>query len=173
MKKIVVRYGLIAGAIVGAGLLLSMLLFKMGALNMDNGAVFGYSIQLIAFTAIYFGIQKYRDDVNNGVLSFGKALSIGMLIALIAGLIYCVTWEIYYQATDQQFMNEYSELYLNKLKESGISETKLSEAMAEMETYKKLYQNPLIRFGFTMLEIIPMGLLISLVSAAMLRKRRQ
>jgi hypothetical protein len=172
MKKIVIRYGLIAGAIVGAGLLLSMLLFKTGFLNMDNGAVFGYTLQLIAFTAIYFGIRKFRDEINNGVVSYGKAVGIGMLIALIAGLIYCITWEIYYQATDQQFMNEYSELYLNKLKESGISETKLSEAVAEMETYKEMYQNPFIRFGFTLMEIIPMALLISLVSAAILKKRK-
>lgn len=173
MKQIVIRYGLIAGIIVGAGLLLSMFLFKTDILNMDYGAVFGYTTQLIAFTAIFFGIKKFRDEVAGGEVTFGKALGIGLLIALIAGLIYCLSWEIYFQATDQQFIQEYSKMYVEKLKAGGASMAEISTAQNEMAQFADMYRNPLIRFGFTLMEIIPMGLLVSLVSAFILKRKKQ
>jgi hypothetical protein len=173
MKQIALRYGIIAGIIVGTGLLLSMFLFKMEMLNMDYGAVFGYTTQLIAFSAIFFGVKKFRDQVNGGLVSFGKALGIGLLISLIAGLIYCITWEVYFQATDQQFIQEYSTMYLEKLKSSGSNESEISAAQQEMAQFADMYRNPLVRFGFTLMEIIPMGLLISLITALVLKKNQK
>ncbi len=172
MKNIVIRCGLIAGAIAGGGLLLAMLLFKLDLMSFDYGALFGYSVQVIAFTAIFFGIKKYRDEVNQGMVSFGKALGIGLLIALVAGIIYCATWEIYFQATDKAFMNEYSAIYLEKLKSSGATDAEYTAAVSELDMYKEMYQNGIIRFFLTLAEIIPMGLLISLVSAAILKKKQ-
>jgi hypothetical protein len=172
MKQIIIRYGLIAGSIVGAGLLISMLLFKLQILNMDYGAVFGYSMQLIAFTSIYFGIKKYRDEVGHGNIRFGKAFGLGLSIAFIAGIIYCVTWEIYFQATGQKFIAEYSEMYLEKMKERGVGEQEFTAAQAEMTQFAEMYRNPLVRFAFTLLEIIPLGVLVSLISALLLKRRQ-
>jgi uncharacterized membrane protein (DUF485 family) len=149
-----------------------MLLFKLKMLSLDYGALFGYTVQLIAFTAIFFGIKKYRDDVNNGSVTFGKALGIGLLIALIAGIIYCITWEIYFQATDQQFIHEYSAMYLEKLKSAGASDAEILAANAEMDMFRDMYRSTVTRFLLTLAEIFPTGLLISLISSAILRRKK-
>jgi hypothetical protein len=171
MRKIIITNGLIAGAIVSLMQLISIPLMRKGILNFDNGMWVGYASMLLALSTIFFGIKTFRDQYQEGIISFGKAFQIGILIALVAAVLYAISWEVYYDTIGGDFMEQYSRHYVDKLKSQGASDTALQAAQADMSRMSELYKNPVVRFGFTMLEISPVGIVITLVSAAILRKR--
>jgi Protein of unknown function (DUF4199) len=171
MRKIVLVYGGIAGAIVASMFVITMPLYKSGALNMDNGEVIGYTSMVIALSMIFFGIKSYRDQHLMGSISFWKAFQVGILIALIAGLIYAVSWEIYFNLYAPDFMQQYAATSLAKAKAKGLSVEEIQRLSDRMDQMIDLYRNPLWRFLFTLMEILPVGLAITLISAAILRKK--
>jgi hypothetical protein len=171
MRKIIITYGLIAGAIVSAMMLISQPLLKNGTINFDNGMIIGYASMVIAFTMIFVAIKNYRDHYQKGTISFWQAFKIGLLITLITSLMYAVTWEIYYNTAAPDFMERYTEHYLQKIKDEGGSQAEFELARTEMETLNSYYKILPIRFAMTLMEILPVGLIISLLSALLLRKR--
>ena len=130
---------------------------------MENGELVGYSTMIVALSLIFFGIKSYRDNHLQGSITFGKALKVGLLITLIASLIYAITWEVIYN-TMTDFVTQMGDKYFEKLKAEGSTQ-------AEIDEYKAIYENPFIRFAMTLMEIAPVGILISLLSAGLLRIR--
>lgn len=172
MKKIILIYGLIAGAIVGGMMMITMPLYQNGTLNFDNGELLGYSTMIIALSMVFFGVKSYRDNYANGKISFGKGFQVGILITLVACTIYALSWEVSYSSIGDEFMAKYTEHYLAELKEKGASDADLAAAKTQNEAFAEMYKNPLVRFAFTALvEMFPVGLIISLISAGILRKR--
>jgi hypothetical protein len=142
---------------------ITMPLYEKGILTMENGELVGYSTMIVALSLIFFGIKSYRDNHLEGSITFGKALKVGLLITLIASLIYAITWEII-SNTMQDFVTQMGDKYSEKLKAEGSTQ-------AEIDEYKAIYENPFIRFAMTLMEIAPVGILISLLSAGLLRIR--
>ena len=171
MKKIVLVYGIIAGVVAGGVLLASMPFYSNGSLDMSNGAVVGYTSMVIALSLIFFAIRSFRDKQNGGKISFGKALAIGLLITLIASIVYSLAWEVCYNTVAKDFMATYSEHALNELKASGATEEMINSSKVEMDAMTEMYKNPLVRFPMTMLELIPVGILISLICSLILKKK--
>ena len=171
MKRIVLIYGAIAGAIVGGMLLITMPMYEAGTLNMDNGEILGYSTMTIAFSVIFFAVKSYRDKELNGVISFGKAVQVGLLIYLVAAVIYALCWEISYSRIGDGFMEKMTEHYVARAKAEGASEAKIAETQAQMKSFSEMYKNPIIRFGWTLLEPSPVGVIITLISAFLLRRK--
>lgn len=169
MKKIILTYGLIAGAIVGILMAITMPLWKTGVITPDNGEYVGYTTMVIALSLVFFGMKAVRD--NQGSLSFGQGVKAGLLITLIAGIMYAIAWEICYNTIMSDFVSMYSQHYINGLKAKGESESEISEATQKMKDFAVLYANPFIRFGMTFAEILPVGILITLISAALLRRK--
>ncbi|HRI77967.1 MAG TPA: DUF4199 domain-containing protein [Cyclobacteriaceae bacterium] len=171
MKKIIFIYGLIAGAIIGGMLLITMPLYNSGTLKFDNGEILGYSTMTIAFITIFFGIKSYRDSELKGVISFGKAVQIGLLITLVAAVIYALCWEISYRQIGGTFTAKMAEHTMAKMRAEGATEEQLTEALAKWKSFGEMYKNPIIRFGITILEPSPVGIVLTLVSAALLRRK--
>jgi len=171
MKKIVIIYGLIAGTIVGGLMLATMPLWDTGALNFDNGHLVGYTTMVIALSMIFFGIKSFRDNHAAGNITFGKGVLIGVLITLIAGVMYALAWEISYSQMGDEFINKMTEHYFEEMKTDGATEAELMEAREDWVMYSEMYKNPVIRFAITITEILPVGLVITLLSAALLRKK--
>jgi hypothetical protein len=48
----------------------------------------------------------------------------------------------------------------------------LEAAAAQAADFARMYRNPLYRMAFTFIEIFPVGILVSLISAALLRNAR-
>ncbi len=169
MRKIVLTYGFISGLIV---MLLSyfILWMNMDMENMDTGMWIGYTIMVIALSIIFMAVKSFRDTNRNGQISFGKGFLIGLYITLIAGCLYATAWEIYYRNDGGNFMDKYIEKYENELRASGTTEAQINEELAKMNDMKESYKNPVIRFGFTLVEILPVGILISLIAALLLKK---
>ena len=123
---------------------------------------------------IFFGIKSYRDHHQGGAIRFWKASQIGLLITLVASLMYAITWEAYNRirpASSAAFVDYYIECQVNKLKEKGAPDSEIALEVKKMSDWKTMYGNPVIRFGITMIEILPVGIVITLISAAILRKR--
>jgi hypothetical protein len=152
-------------------LLITQPLFRNGTLNLDNGMYVGFTTMVIAFSMVFFGIKTHRDQNLGGAISFGGALKVGALIAFVASLTYAISWEVYYNTAGSDFLEWYQTCQLEKLTKEGATEAEITDAKAEMATMSELYQNPIIRFGMTLTEIFPVGVLVALISAALLRRK--
>jgi len=174
MRKVTLIFGLLAGVIISVLMSLGIALSENGVITFDFGELVGYASMVIALSMIFFGIKSYRDNHQKGAINFWKGIQVGLLIALIAALIYAITWETYLQsrpAGSTSFMEKYADSVINKMKREGASADKIDQAIKKMDDMKKMYQNPLIRFGITIMEILPVGIIVTLISAALLRKK--
>jgi hypothetical protein len=172
MRKIIITYGIIAGVIVSVMLLATQpFLKKDGVINFENGMFIGYTTMVIALSMIFFGIKSFRDHYNNGKVTFGQGFKIGILISVIAAFVYAASWEICYNLIVPDFTEQYSQYYIEKVKNDGGAATEIAAAEKSMRDFNDMYQNPVIRFGLTIMEILPVGIVITCISALLLRKR--
>lgn len=170
MKKNVLVFGLIAGTIVSAVMLGTMAIMGTEQM-MEGGMVLGYASMVVAFSFVFVGIRNFRNHYNEGVISFGKAFHIGLYISLIASTMYVVSWLINYYGFNPDFMEKYTAHVLNAAKAAGATASDLAKQTAEMDKYKEMYKNPAFVVLLTYAEILPVGLLISLVSAFALKRK--
>lgn len=171
MRKIIITYGLVGGGIIAALVFFSMLLYHVGWLDLNNGEIYGYTSMVAALSMVFFGIRACRDKHFNGIITFGQAFRVGFLIAVIATVMYAVAWEICFHTVAADFVDKMIDHYREELVKSGASPVEVEAAMAKMESYKEWYQNPLIRFFVTMMEMFWVGVVVALVSAGLLRTR--
>lgn len=171
MQRIVLRFGLVAGAVLAAMMLVS--LSFIDRIGFDRGAVFGYTTMVVAFVMVYFGVRSYRDTVAGGAVTFGQALKVGLLITAVATACYVVTWQvIYYGGLVPEFMEKYAAYSLEKARQAGASDADLARQTQDMADFLRLYQNPLVNIALTALEPLPVGLVFTLVSAGLLSRKR-
>lgn len=170
MKKTVLVFGLLSGA-VSSTLLLATVPFADRVI--ESGAVLGYTIIVASFLLVYFGIRSYRDNVAGGSLTFGRAFTVGLLITLLSCACYVVTWEFVYFKLNPGFLDVYAAHSIESARAAGASDQDLEKKTREMEQFKVMYQNPLYNSALTFLEPFPVGLLVTLISAAILRRTPQ
>lgn len=173
MKRIVLRYGLASGALLAVMMAVTMPLYRRGILDFDHGELIGYSSMVLAFLLVFFGIKSYRDNVAAGEISFGKAFQVGLLITLVACAMYVLSWQILYYNFYPDFLDHYSAHAVAKMRAEGESEAAVQAASAQMADFAKLYANPLVNVAITFLEVFPVGLIMTLVSAAILRRKHR
>jgi hypothetical protein len=170
MTNIIFLYGTIAGLIV-IGAIIATIVAAGGEPDTSSHSVWlGYLIMIIALSMIFFGVKRYRDRELGGVIKFVPAFLMGLAIAVVAGVIYVLVWEVYSAATNHAYFDAYMTAYIEGEKAKGLAGAKLDKLIAEMNALKVQYNtNPLYRMAVTFSEIFPVGLIISLVSAAILR----
>ena len=174
MKNTIIKYGLISGALSAGGILIITLIFKsygFDKVGFENSAYIGYSLIILSMAVIFFGIKAYRDNENDGQVSFKNGLLIGLGIALISCICYSLMWMVVYYNFMPNFMDDYADFSIKKLKESGASEMELAKNQAQLQEYKDIYKTPLGVFGVTLMEPLPVGILGALVSAFILKKK--
>jgi hypothetical protein len=167
MKKSVLTFGLIAGAIISV-LMGGSLVFadKIGS---SHSMAVGYTIMVASFLLIYFGIRSYRDNDLAGQISFGRAFTCGILITLITTICYVAMWEVLYFNFMPHFMDGYFAAQIHKVQSSGLDPAAIAAQVAAIQHSAQLYQNPFVNMAYTFIEPFPVGLIITLVSAAILR----
>ena len=169
MKKTVLTFGLISGVFSSVMMLLTVpFLDRVG---FDHGEILGYSLIVLSFLLVFFGVRSYRDNVAGGALTFGRALAVGLLITLISCTFYVATWELIYYKLAPGFLDKYTAHVIEKERAGGATPEQLQATAVRMEEFKRLYQNPLVNIAFTFLEPFPIGFLVSLISAGVLRRR--
>lgn len=173
MKKNIIVCGVIAGIIVSALMLTSVNYYSHCEGNVDFGTsmVIGYASMLIAFSLVFVGIKNYRDKYNGGVISFGKAFKTGMLIVLIASTMYVIAWLVDYFYFIPDFAEKYAAHMLNELKASGASQEEIAKQTQEMADFSRMYKNPFFNAMMTYVEILPVGLIVTLISSFILKRK--
>ncbi len=171
MLRYILIYGVIAGGIVGVPL--SILTLTMsGQAMMHYGMLIGYLTMLIALTAVFVAIKRHRDVDLGGVIRFWPALALGLGVSVVAGVIYVITWEASCAIAHADFAGAYARAMIAQQEAKGLSGVALERFRAEMEQFKVQYANPLYRWPMTFAEIFPVGVIVSLVSAGLLRNSR-
>jgi hypothetical protein len=173
MKKNIIIYGLIAGLIVSILMLIMVnyLSYCEGNVDYSTSMLLGYASMLLAFSLVFVGIRNYRNKYNQGVISFGKAFKIGILIALIASTLYVIAWLIDYYFFMPNFAEKYSTHMLDHLKASGASAMEMDKQTKEMAEFVRMYKNPLFVVITSYAEILPVGVVVTLISALLLKRK--
>ena len=167
MKKIALIYGVLAGAIV-IGIITTGLAFS-DKQDFSGSQTFGYLIMLLGLSLIFFGVKRYRDRELGGVIRFTPALLLGLAIAGVAGLVYVAVWEIYLASTDYAFIETYAAGVIEAKRAAGASAGEINKLTADMDNMIEMYGKTHLRLPITFLEIFPVGIVVSLVSAGLLR----
>lgn len=164
MRKIVLTFGLIAGAILSAMMLITLPFQEQ--IGIDNGMIIGYTTMVLAFLMIYVGVRTYRDNVAGGQVSFGRAFTVGLLITLIASACYVATWELIFYKLDPTIGEKMIVATEESLKKKGASAEEIAKFLVS-------YKKPWVNVAITLIEPLPVGLLIALVTAFALSRRRR
>lgn len=173
MKKNIIIYGLIAGSIVSCLMLFTMNYISHceGNVDFETSMLIGYASMLIAFSLVFVGIRNYRDKYNEGVISFGKAFKTGIMIVLIASTMYVVAWLIDYFFFIPDFLEKYAAHTLDKLKAGGASQAEIDQQTKQMASFGRMYKNPFFNAMMTYTEILPVGLIVTLISSLILKRK--
>ena len=171
MRRIVLTFGLIAGAILSAMMLLTLPF--QDRIGFDRAAVIGYTTMVLAFLMVFFGVKSYRDQVAGGSVSFGRAFQVGLLITAVATVCYVATWQLVYYKFAPDFADKYAAYTVEKAVKSGATEDEIAAQRAEMARFAEMYKNPLVNIAFTFLEPLPVGIVFTLVTAGVLSRKRR
>ena len=170
MKRTVWTFGLISGAIISVMMAITVPFEEQ--IGSDRGLIIGYTTMVLSFLLVFFGIRSYRDNVAGGSVSFGRAFGVGMLIVLISSLCYVATWEVIYFKFAPGFAAKLEAYNIEQARKKASSPAEVEAKVAEAKVFTQRYQNPVFNAAITLLEPLPVGLVIALVSAGVLRRRR-
>lgn len=171
MRKIVLTYGIIAGVILSAMLIVTLAFQEQ--IGFDQGAIVGYTSMVIAFLMVFFGVRSFRDNVEGGSVTFGRAFAVGLMIAVVASVCYVATWEIAYYQFVPDFGDKYAAYAIEKARQAGATDAEIAAQVKEMAEFNAMYKNPLVNIAITLLEPLPVGIAFALVTAGVLGRRRQ
>jgi hypothetical protein len=169
MKKNVLTFGLISGAI--SSLMMLATVPFADRIGFDKGAVIGYTAIVLSFLLVFFGVRSYRENVGGGRLTFGRGFAVGILITLISSACYVGTWEFVYYKLMPDFTEKYAAHMIERAKASGASQQKMEETERKAKQFKQMYDNPAMNVALTFMEVFPIGLVVTAVSAGILRNK--
>lgn len=170
MKRLVLRYGLLGGLIVG-GVMATATLYCYSTGRFEGSMVLGYASMLLAFSLIFVAVKQLRDKNYGGVISFSKAFKAALFITLVTSTIYVLTWLVCYYFFMPDFMEQYSNYMIQKATADGSTAAEIAKQKEQVDTYAGMYKNPLFVVLLTYMEILPVGLLVSLVAAFILKRK--
>lgn len=171
MKTIFKRFGIYAALFELAFFVISWTLISITNAGFDTQEIIGYTGIFLCLSFIYFGIRYYRDQVNGGGITFTEGLKLGLLIMLVPAVCFALTDTLYIILIDPHYYEKYAGHMINEIRKTTPAAqlpAKLKEMKAEMDFYSSPFMNFIIMF----LTVAAIGILVTLVSALMLKRRR-
>ena len=172
MKKTVLTFGLISGGITTAAMLVSAALSNHVDLASTTGEVFGYTTIVLSMLLVFFGVRSYRENVTGGHLTFGRGFGVGLLITLVSCALYVGTWEFVQYQFFPDFGAKYAQCTIDREKAKGSTPEKIAAVERQMADFQRMYANPVLNVLMTFAEPFPVGVGATLISAAILRRRK-
>ena len=169
MKKVVLTFGLLSGVV--AAVMMAATMPFVERIGFDRMLVVGYTSIVISMLFVYFGIRSYRDNVLGGTISFGRGFQAGLLITLISCVCYVAAWLVINYTVMPDFADKYAAYLVADKRSSGASQTEIDDIAKQAEEMKRMLDNPLINAAVTFTEPFPVGLLVTLISAAVLKRK--
>jgi hypothetical protein len=170
MRKTVLVFGLLSGAVSSALMLLTVPFMDRLGFG-SRSVVVGYTGIVASFLLVYFGVRSYRDRVAGGSVTFGRAFTVGLLITLLSSACYVATWEFIYFTLKPDFADQYGAYIIERARASGASQQEIEATARQNEQFKILLGNPLTNAAITLIEPLPIGLAVTLISAGILRRK--
>lgn len=167
-KKIALKYGSISGLLIVSTWYITFYLSGEDP-DFEGGEILGYTVMLLALTAIFMGVKSIRDE--KGSLSFKEGFLNGMGITLVASFIYVITWMIYVPSFAPDFADKYGDSQIELVNEKEISAEEKEQKIEDIKSWIETYKQPHVMAAMTFAEIFPMGLLITLISALILKRK--
>ena len=165
MNNIVLKNGIFGSLIVSA-LLLSVTFYMKANPEKEVSMFLGFAGMLLAFIFVVLGIKQQR-DTNNGFISLGKAFLTGFWITLNISTVYVVVWLIIFYNFFPNFAEHYTDMAIAK-----ASPDEVAQVTEEMNSFKEMYKSPIMVILLTYMEILPLGIVFSLISALILKKKQ-
>lgn len=169
MKRTVLTFGIISG------LMFVVMMFAtipfVDRIGFGKAQIIGYTTMVLSFLMVFFGIRSYRDNVGGGQISFGRAFAVGSLIMLIGCAFYVVTWEIIYFKFIPDFPDKYANYLVEKAQASGSTPAEIAAIREQVKSMKAILDNPFLSGAIAFIEPLPVGLVMTLISAAILRRK--
>jgi hypothetical protein len=169
MKRTVLTFGLISG-VLSAGMMLAVVPFA-DRIGYEKGEIIGYTTIVASALLVFFGIRSYRQNVAGGRLTFGRGFAVGILITLISNFCYVAAWEVAYFKFMPDFADKYAAHMIERAKASGATDEKIEKSKQQAQQFREMYRNPAINVAMTFAEVFPIGLGVTLLSAAILRRK--
>ena len=169
MKKTVLTFGLISGAI-SAVMMVATTPFA-DRIGFNKAEIIGYTTIVLSALLIFLGIRSYRENVTSGRITFVRGFAVGILITLLSNVLYVATWEILYYKWLPDFPDKYAAYTIERAKAAGANQVALDKKLQEAKQFKEMYKNPAINVALTFMEVFPIGLGVTLLSAAVLRRK--
>lgn len=172
MLRTILSYGAGAGLIVGGWLFVVMLAFRGRPPEGGVGMALGYIGMLAGLSLVFVAVKRHRDGEGGGMIRFPTALALGLGVSVMASLFYVVAWELALEVTGSDFADTYAKAMVDGARAKGLTGQALADVVKESDRFRTTYANPLVRWPLTFLEILPVGVAVSLVSAAVLSNPR-
>jgi hypothetical protein len=171
MKKNVLKYGLLSGLALAITMALTVPFEHR--VNASYAMLVGYTTMVLSFLIVFVGIKHYRDAECGGSITFGRAFAAGALMMLISCACYVAMWEVLTATVEKNFAHDYTAGLVKRAQNSGLQGAALEAKIAEARKFEVTYSNPLYRMSMTLLEPLPVGIVMALVSAGILRRKPQ
>ena len=171
MKKDVLKYGLLSGLALAILLAVTVPFEHQHHTSEGWGLAVGYTIMVLSFLIVFVGVKHYRDTECGGSITFGRALAAGALMMLISCACYVAMWEALTATVEKNFAHEYTAVLVKRAQNSGLQGAALEARIAEARKFEAMYSNPLYRASMTLLEPLPVGIVMALVTAGILRRK--
>ena len=168
MTKHVLTFGLLSGAV--AALMMFLTLPFAERIGFDRSIVVGYTTIVISMLFVYFGVRSYRDNVLGGRLTFADGVKAGLLISVISSVCYVAAWLVLFYGFMSDFADKYANYLVESVRAAGGSQAEIDAAMKQSEDARGMLANPLINAAVAFTEPFPVGILVTLISAAVLRR---
>lgn len=168
MKRIVLTFGLLSGGF--ASLMMFLTMPFVERIGFDRGVFVGYTLIVSAMLFVYFGVRSYRDNVLGGRMTFGSGFKAGLLISLISSACYVVAWLILLYGFMPDFPDKYAAYLVERARAAGGSQAEIDTAIKQADEARRMLASPLINAEVAFIEAFPVGLLVTLISAAVLKR---
>ncbi|MEM9299163.1 MAG: DUF4199 domain-containing protein [Bacteroidota bacterium] len=165
MKKITLIFGSVIGLVLTTNSIIHMSMMYSNP-NYKGNDVIGYATMVIIFSVIYFGVRNYRNKRLDGKMGFPKAFKTGALICFIASSYYVVFGLLYYYLFVPDFMDVYAEYIIRNSPGSEVE-----AKTAQMASFKEMSKNPLFLVLFSYFEVLPIGMIVALISAFIVKRK--
>src|SRR5262245_32135076 len=135
MKSTVFRFGLYSVIAIVALSAIEMFVIEPNV-SFGSSEIAGYLIMLISMIFVFIGIKYYRDKENNGMLTFGQGLKVGVLIVLIPSVAFGLFDLLYTKVINPGWMDNY---YNNKVEiiKKTTSPEKLAARLKDLQASKE------------------------------------
>lgn len=155
------KYGLYTGV---AFILVSLLFF---ALDLDTNSWLNTLTYVILIVGIILATLNYRNKLNGGYISYGKAVLTGFYVSIIVGVIMAIYIWIFYSYINPDGLKEIMDFTEQKLAEAGLSDEMIDQ---QMKMSSRFMQMPLLNIS-TLVGMAFWGTIISLITSAFLKKQ--